>query len=378
MSVTVEDVYAHVHGVCFKKGPPGTVGAETEWFVRDRRRPLDHVPVEPLQRAMAEPLPGRSRVTFEPGGQLELSSQPMDGPEAACAVLGDDLAETRRRLPGLDLVGVGVDPERPARMQTADPRYQAMSDYFGDLTMMCSTASVQVCLDIGENAGEAARRWRLAHALGPVLVAAFANSPLHGGRRTGHLSTRQAVWSRLDRSRTSAPVGDVPEDAWAEYALDARVMVIRRNGAWLGDPGLTFRQWIHEGGPTDDDLRYHLTTLFPPVRPQGWLELRMIDELPEPYWRVPVALAAALMDRAPDAAEQAAAPAAGLWVRASRDGLRDPVLGRAAEACFEIAAGRLEGPLKALVEEYAERYVVRGLCPADDVLREAGEHAWTR
>ncbi|GAB2809960.1 ergothioneine biosynthesis glutamate--cysteine ligase EgtA [Actinocorallia aurea] len=376
MPVTVEDVYEYVHGVCFKKGPPGTVGAETEWFVRERARPLAPVPVERLRQAMAAPLPAGSKVTFEPGGQLELSSAPMDGPEAACAALAADLAETRRRLPGLELVGMGVDPDRPSRLQVHDARYRAMSDYFGDITMMCSTASVQVCLDIGGDAAEAARRWRLAHLLGPVLVAAFANSPLLGGRRTGYASTRQAVWAGLDRCRTSAPVGAVPETAWAEYALDARVMLIRREDGWLGDPGLTFRQWIHEGSPTADDLRYHLTTLFPPVRPQGWLELRMIDELPEPYWRVPVALVAALLDRAPDAAEQAAAPAAGLWARAARDGVRDPVLARAAVACFEAAAARLDGPLKHLVEEYAERYVIRGLCPADDVLKR--EHAWTR
>ncbi|MCD0448236.1 ergothioneine biosynthesis glutamate--cysteine ligase EgtA [Actinocorallia sp. API 0066] len=378
MSVTVQDVHGYVHGVCFKKGPPGTVGAETEWFVSDPARPREHVPVARLRRALAEPLPGGSRVTFEPGGQVELSSPPADGPEAACAVLGADLAEARRRLAGLELVGLGVDPHRPSVLQVEDERYAAMSAYFGDLTMMCSTASVQVCLDIGADAAQAARRWRLAHLLGPVLVAAFANSPLRHGRRTGHVSTRQAVWARLDRSRTSAPVGAIPETAWAEYALDARVMVIRRDGKWLRDPGFTFRQWIHDGDPTVEDLRYHLTTLFPPVRPQGWLELRMIDELPEPYWRVPVAVVTALLDRAPDAAEQAAAPAAGLWALAARDGLRDPVLGRAAVACFEAAIARLDGPLRALTEEYAERYVVRGLCPADDVLKEAGEHAWTR
>ncbi len=46
--------------------------------------------------------------------------------------------------------------------------------------MMCATASLQVCLDIGADEKDATRRWRLAHALGPVLVAAFANSPWNG------------------------------------------------------------------------------------------------------------------------------------------------------------------------------------------------------
>ena len=60
-----------------------------------------------------------------------------------------------------------------------------MRDYFSaggfadaGLAMMCSTASVQVCLDIGADRADAARRWRLTHALGPLLIAAFANSPL--------------------------------------------------------------------------------------------------------------------------------------------------------------------------------------------------------
>ena len=33
--------------------------------------------------------------------------------------------------------------------------------------------------------------------------------------------------------------------------------------------------------PTDADLEYHLTTLFPPVRPRGWLEIRYLDSVPD-------------------------------------------------------------------------------------------------
>jgi len=373
MSLSEDDVREHVRGICFKKGPPGLVGAETEWLVADRGRPDEPVPVERLRGPLTRrPLPGGSRVTFEPGGQLELSSRALPGAEAVCAALTADLAEVHRRVPGIALVGAGVDPVRPPRMQLDEPRYRCMSGYFGDLTMMCSTASVQVCLDIG-TAEQAARRWRLAHLLGPVLVASFANSPLHRGRRTGWRSTRQAVWARLDPTRTTAPVGDDPEEAWTEYALDAQVMLIRGE-SWIIRPGFTFREWMRTGRPTLDDFAYHLTTLFPPVRPQGWLELRMIDALPEPYWRVPVAGAAALVDLVPDAAEAAAEPVAHAWTRAARDGLRDPALAAAALACFEAACSVLTGPLKDLTERYAERYVARALCPADDI----EEYAWTR
>lgn len=373
MALSVDDVREHVRGICFKKGPPGLVGAETEWLVADRRRDGGTVPVARLREVLGRrPLPGGSRVTFEPGGQLELSSRPLPGAQAVCEALAADLAEARRRLPGVELIGAGVDPVRPARMQLDELRYRCMGRYFGDLTMMCSTASVQVCLDIGTEE-QAARRWRLAHRLGPVLVAAFANSPLQGGRRTGWRSTRQAVWARLDPTRTGIPRGEDPETAWAEYALDAKVMLIRGQ-SWVIDPGMTFREWMSAGTPTLDDFAYHLTTLFPPVRPQGWLELRMIDALPEPYWRVPIAVAAALIDQVPDAAESAAEPVADRWTEAARDGLRDPALAKAALKCFEAACSVLTGPLKSVTEQYVERYVARGLCPADDIK----EYAWTR
>jgi len=41
--------------------------------------------------------------------------------------------------------------------------------------MMCNTAALQVNLDLGP--GGRCERWRLAHALGPTVVACFANSP---------------------------------------------------------------------------------------------------------------------------------------------------------------------------------------------------------
>ena len=47
---------------------------------------------------------------------------------------------------------------------------------------------------------------------------------------------------------------------------------------------ITFGEWVDEGiagrRPTLADLDYHCTTLFPPVRPRGWLEVRWLDCLP--------------------------------------------------------------------------------------------------
>jgi glutamate--cysteine ligase len=414
--LTIDDVYEHVRGVCFKTGPPGTVGAETEWLVVDSADPAAQVPLRRLRGVMeaAGPLPHGSRVTFEPGGQLELSTAPFPGLAHLHRALAADLARVRAHLSGhgLVLAGQGIDPLRTPLLQHDEERYRCMSAYFGasGLAPMCSTASVQVCLDIGRDRADALRRWHLVHALGPVLLAAFANSGLQAGRPTGARSTRQVLWSGLDATRTAVPAGADPVEAWAAYALDARVMLVRdpgaghvRNGAgrgggaagrgtpalngWVADPGMTFREWITWAepgrGPTEDDLAYHLSTLFPPVRPRGWLELRMIDAVPDPYWPVPVAVATALVDDrcAADAATEATRPVAGKWRAAATDALADPGIATAARSCFAAALAalpRLGAPdLVPLVAEYTERYVDRGRCPADDLVPHVSPHRRT-
>lgn len=385
-----DDVYEYAHGICFKTGPPGLVGAEYEWLVVDPERPGDIVPLSRLAAAVAAavPLPAGSVVSYEPGGQLELSSPPLPGPAAVHRALVTDLRHLDPYLTaaGLRRTGRGLDPVRAPRRQLDLPRYAAMEAYFdargpAGRTMMCSTASIQICLDIGADAAAARDRWRLLHRLGPVLLAAFADSPLWHGRPTGWCSTRQAVWQRLDRARP-VPDGDRdPAAAWARYALDQPLLAIRRTtGPWLPDPGLRFRDWLaggRHGRPTADDLAHHLSTLFPPIRPRGWFELRMIDALPEPWWPVPLAVAAALLDepRAADAAADAvAALPPGAWITAARCGLADPSLARAARACFAAARDALPrmgaSDLVPLVDAYLERYVEPGRSPAAELLCE--------
>jgi glutamate--cysteine ligase len=277
----------------------------------------------------------------------------------------------------LILTGLGLDP-RPPVLQTATPRYAAMDRHFAfrgpeGHTMMCSTASVQVCLDAGADDADVAQRWHALHAWLPVLTGLFANSPSPGWR-----CARTKVWAAIDPSRTSAPAGDDPRVAYARWALDAQVLAVRRTGgSWSAPPGLTFRGWLRGDraglpAPTWDDLDYHLTTLFPPVRAQGHLELRAIDAQPDDGWRVVTALVAALMD---DPAARATATATALETGrsvgvAARQAMTDPALRRAGLTFVDTAvavlsrAGQLE--LAAEVEGFGERYPARGRCPADD------------
>jgi gamma-glutamylcysteine synthetase len=259
--------------------------------------------------------------------------------------------------------------------------------------MMRATAAVQVSVDAGDEGDGVSgfrSRWRLAHRLGPVLIAAFANSPLWQGRPTGWVSSRQAVWAHMDPGRTRPPQGNGdPRAAFSRYALDARLLCLRRSAPapWTAPPDLPLRSWLRgargERPPTFGDVDYHLTTLFPPVRPRGWLELRMIDAQRGDGWVVPVLLAATLLDdaAAADAAWEVTEPLArgravppwDVWLRAARTGPADPQIGTAVRACFEAvldALTRSDAPirLRRAVADFADRYPLRGRCPADDRL----------
>ena len=169
--------------------------------------------------------------------------------------------------------------------------------------------------------------------------------------------------------------------AWLDYALAARVMCIRTSADTyqpITEP-LRFVDWIargHElGFPDVDDLDYHLSTLFPPVRPKGWLEIRYLDALPCPWWQVAAAVSTILLDDplAAAEAEQASRGTSGLWCDAGRHGPSHPALARSAVSCFVAAIEALErnavdAGLVDLCSQYLDRYVARGRCPADDTL----------
>jgi glutamate--cysteine ligase len=401
-TVTEAEVEALVRGICFKTGPPRLLGVEVEWLVHELRSPRLPVPPERLEAAYAalRTLPLRSALTVEPGGQLELSSAPAGSLMECVGSVSADLDAVRATLreAGLGLSGYGQDPWNPPSRYLHEPRYDAMERYLDRAgpegrAMMCTSASVQVCLDAGyEEPGPLGhgRRWWLAHQLGAVLVAAFAHSPMARGRRTGWRSTRQSLWASMDPGRSDAPaLGGDPRAAWARHVLDSPVMCVRApEGPWDVPEDLSFRDWTRSGAPPDRaDLDYHLTTLFPPVRPRGHLELRMIDAQPgENGWIVPLAVTAALFDD-PDAAEvayrtvkplaeragPAPAPRNPLWRDAARFGLADPELREAAAICFAAASEalpRLGATTEVLdaVAEFTERYVARGRCPADDLV----------
>ena len=385
---------AWIPRTCFKTGPPGRLGIELELHPFDAGDP--RAALTPQRRsALWDALQETAidgRLTGEPGGQVELSSPPAGCAAEAVQQTSGDLRAIRAaaRSQGIHLAGLGVRPDGTARRLLDHPRYLAMEAHFAPWaqaanTMMCLSASVQVNVEAATREGDA-RRWDVLHAAGPALVAAFANSPARHGRPTGWRSTRMAAWLTLDPARTHPPRPRPAEsvgEAYARWALDAPLLAIRRPADdWLAPPGVTFRDWITHGEravpghppPTRHDLEYHLSTLFPPVRARGYLEVRYLDAQPGDWWVVPVAVVAALMED-PLCAETALKHCDEIrdrWWDAARDGVADRAIGRAALAVLVSAAEalhRLPGHqhLSDAVERFTDRWTSRGRSPADDI-----------
>lgn len=341
------------------------IGAEVEWLVFGRADPRHPVPA-PVSKVAAEgPLPAGGTVTVEPGGQLELVTLPAPDAAALIALIDTDtrVLVSRLAIHGLVLVPLGLDPIRPAKRTLDVSRYEAMERYFAERTpagvdMMCRTASVQLNIDFGPRP-EAT--WGLAHQLAPLLSATFANSPTEDGSEFKPISHRQRVWAATDPSRTR-PVGGPPAD-WYEYVLDARVM-LRSDGASAVVPELeplTFAEWIERAEPpTSAELDLHLSTLFPPVRPRGYLELRMIDALPPVGRAAAIATVWTLFTDAASAAEAESlcATIAEPWDSATSEGLGDPELRRAATDLLALVRDHLR-PTHPALADACERWRAR-------------------
>jgi glutamate--cysteine ligase len=371
---------------CLIDSPLGRVGLEMEAHCFDPvdpyRRPSWNEISEVLELIPA--LPGGSAVTVEPGGAVELSGPPEDGVVAATGAMGSDQAVLRKAFAnaGLGLVFLGADPLRPPKRVNPGARYRAMEEFFAasesgaaGAAMMTSTASVQVNVDAGPQAGWASRV-RLAHALGPTIIAIAANSPMLGGEFSGWRSTRQRVWGQMDSARCGPVLGasgDDPGTDWARYALKAPVMMVNNPDPAAVTDWVPFADWadglvlLGDRRPTIADLEYHLTTLFPPVRPRQWLEIRYLDSMPDAFWPAVVFTLTALLDDPglADLAAEAVEPVATAWDTAARLALQCPRLYEAANRCVALAAAKAPTELTDSMQRLI-RSVEQGRCPGDD------------
>ncbi len=415
--LTESHLYRHVAQALFTpldKAAGDRVGMELELFPMRRNVPSGNycpVPLFPLNgdiallpmlEAMAQEnewelvnnefgaltvlVPGKGQITLEPAGQVEYSSLPHVSVQVAFADLEwfVQKLEEKGRDAGIEFLAGGYNswcaPEQHL-LQVSKPRYQAMDEHFQEVgpfgrMMMRATCALQISLDFGKEE-DISSRWRLANMISPSLNAIFANSP-HEYEGKQYRSFRYEIWNHTDPCRTGR-LFDCPDlDPVADYlrfALDATVMLIRRDGDSFARPEtrMPFREWMKgdetHGFPDIKDWELHLTTLFPDVRPRGFMEIRSVDCLPREWRSVPVSMLVTLMydARLRDAAlelleerERLITPGEyehqGYWTADFTTG----------KEMLELALGAMKpSPLAETARRYYETYTGNDLTPAD-------------
>ena len=339
-------------------------------------------------------------ISFEPGGQVEMSPPPQPSPAALLDELDGLLARLDGALArdGIVAVSSGLNPWHRAidvGLQLDDERYRVMQQHFDAIGaagrgMMRLTASLQVCVDLARGAA-GVEQWLLANRMGPALAAAFANSAVGAGAVTGWSGTRGVLWQKLDVSRTGfdgAQVsGDDPAGAYAQFAAGAEAMPLSRGVPRADDAALlrrAFAEWQAEGGerPDAEDVAHHLSTLFPPVRPRGgYLEVRYIDAPPRRWLAVPLLLVDILL-RDPVARRQALGALGdvdrearlAMWEAAAHQGVVNPWLreealtltGIALEALPRLPAGMVPRNVATALGAFRDQYLCIRRCWSDD------------
>lgn len=245
---------------------------------------------------------GMASITLEPGGQLELSGEPLQSIHQTCAEASNhlNLLKSITNELRIGFLGLGFQPkwQRHEIPWMPKERYRIMHRYMpevgsGGLDMMLRTATVQANLDFDSEA-DMAVKMRVALCLQPLVTALYAASPFADGRPSGYLSRRAACWLDTDARRTGIPACVFEEGfgfaAYTEWALDAPMYFIIRDGNYIDCAGSSFREFMagrlpqYPGRlPQMADWELHISTLFPDVRLKQYLEMRGADAGPRAW-----------------------------------------------------------------------------------------------
>jgi glutamate--cysteine ligase len=296
-----------------------------------------------------------AHISFEPGGQIEISSAPhatASGAVRATQALVSAIREAMQPA-GIELITCGVDPRNGIEavpLQLHRDRYARMTRFFdaigpSGVRMMRQTAAVQINVERGRAPGA---RWGLLNSLAPYIVALFANSRQYAGKRTEYASYRAHLWRTLDPSRTGLPWEAMDSAGrYLTFALDAKAM--RSSDGTR--PWLTFRDWMRAEAVSNDDWQFHLSTLFPEVRPKEFFEIRSADAIDSDNLAAPVVFVTGIVyddESAAGASQLMPPPSEELLERAGRLGLGDSKIHRVVSPLTELA---LSGA-KRLGQEY--------------------------
>jgi glutamate--cysteine ligase len=344
-------------------------------------------------------------ITFEPGGQIEYSSEPFPTLQEAYKKLYDFqiLLKNKGADAHIEFFHWGCHPWHTVKdlaLRIPKPRYRAMKRYFDrdsiyGAQMMHLSATIQICLDLGETEEICVKRLKCADLIAPIGAAIFANSPFAFSKMTKVKSYRRQIWHRMDPSRTGFYLSLEEKNlkdcalSYLDFALKAPVIFIPNfEDAPLLPKDFSFHTWLSNGHngiyPSLEEFKIHLSLLFPEVRPKGYLELRSIDAQ-NPVWQETVgAFYWGLLYNEKNITELIEQKNSLFFysnpkeiVELSEQGLDHPEIAQLADILFirSMEGLRQEGLFREekILSVFYEHFIRRKKTPADDILFAIGK-----
>lgn len=345
--------------------------------------------------------PDGSRILFEPGGQVEISTPPC----TSAMVLDEKIRTIQQMLTsimaghGIYFGQRGVNSVLSANMvrnQLNLPRYRALEAYLDGIgpygrQMMMRTCSLHINIDAGHADEIRMKRLALANLLAPIATAVFANSPFRDATGINYNSYRSVIWRNTDPLRTGILpfhlyIPDMDKDAminvYLNFALDAPLIYIRDLGDRVFPTDFTMRYWMdHPIDGISPQLGHwdnHLSLLFPEVRLKGYLEIRTVDAPPIQWQLAPIVFYAGILFSATQTDKALAllmpyADRIEALHAAAALGLRDETISKLASSLVEMAITGTSDPafswelqgFSQILSAFYEEFTVKRLTFAD-------------
>lgn len=239
---------------------------------------------------------GHASITLEAGGQVRLIGAPLQTLHETSAEIDQHLMEVCEIGGSLDIgfMGIGFHPTASMESIRPIPKMQTkiLQSYFAirgkkGADLLLRSAGTQVGLHYHDEA-DMAKKFRLAVALQPIASAIFASSPFTEGQPNGFVSGRLHALTDTDTDRCGLlPFvfeKDFGFESYADYALNAPMISLERDGQTINCAGQSFRDFLTGKlpalpgeYPTLKDWGAHLAMLYPDVRLRKTIEMRGAD-----------------------------------------------------------------------------------------------------
>ena len=152
------------------------------------------------------------------------------------------------------------------------------------LDMMYRTCGTQLNLDYSSE-NDFKKKFKVINSIVPISIALFANSSVVEKKNSQYLSYRSKVWQNTSRGGLPESFFDNMDfEKYAEFVMNFPMLFIQKNNKYISGKKYTFKDFmngqineIRNRLPSENDLTFHLSTIFTENRLKKYIELRSMD-----------------------------------------------------------------------------------------------------